>query len=51
LPPNLSEVGGFAQWIHHFAFEVGTIDEMRAIKERLEKAGVEGRGLTDHHFI
>ena len=39
------------QWVHHFAFEVGTIDEVRAIKERLEKAGIEVLGVTDHHFI
>ena len=39
------------KWIHHFAFEVDTIDEVRAIKERLEKAGIEVLGVTDHHFI
>lgn len=39
------------KWIHHFAFEVGTIDEVRAIKGRLEKAGIEVLGVTDHHFI
>jgi len=39
------------RWVHHFAFEVDTIDEVRAIKERLEKAGIEVLGVTDHHFI
>ena len=39
------------RWVHHFAFEVDTIDEVHAIKERLEKAGVEVLGVTDHHFI
>ena len=39
------------KWVHHFAFEVDTIDEVRAIKERLEKAGIEVLGVTDHHFI
>ena len=39
------------KWIHHFAFEVDTIEEVRAIKERLEKAGIEVLGVTDHHFI
>ena len=34
------------KWVHHFAFEVG-----RAIKERLEKAGINVLGVTDHHFI
>ena len=39
------------KWVHHFAFEVDTIDEVRAIKERLEKAGIEVLGVTDHRFI
>jgi glyoxylase I family protein len=39
------------KWVHHFAFEVDTIDEVRAIKERLEKAGIEVLGVTDHNFI
>jgi catechol-2,3-dioxygenase len=37
--------------VHHFAFEVDTIDEVRAIKERLEKAGIEVLGVTDHEFV
>jgi glyoxylase I family protein len=43
--------GDMPKWIHHFAFEVDTIDEVRAIKERLESTGVEVLGVTDHHFI
>jgi len=39
------------KWVHHFAFEVATIDEVRAMKEKLQKAGIEVLGLTDHHFI
>ena len=39
------------KWVHHFAFEVATIDEVRAMKERLQKAGIEVLGLTDHQFI
>jgi catechol 2,3-dioxygenase-like lactoylglutathione lyase family enzyme len=39
------------KWVHHFAFEVDTIDEVRAIKERLERAGIEVLGVTDHHFV
>ena len=45
VPPDLPS------WVHHFAFEVDTIDEVLAMKERLEKAGVEVIGVTDHHFI
>jgi catechol-2,3-dioxygenase len=39
------------KWVHHFAFDVDTIDEVRAIKERLEQAGIEVLGVTDHHFL
>jgi catechol 2,3-dioxygenase-like lactoylglutathione lyase family enzyme len=39
------------KWIHHFAFEVDTIDELHTIKQRLEKAGIEVLGVTDHHFV
>ena len=38
-------------WVHHFAFEVATVADVQAMKERLEKAGVEVLGITDHHFI
>jgi catechol 2,3-dioxygenase-like lactoylglutathione lyase family enzyme len=38
-------------WVHHFAFEVDTVDEVLAMKARLELAGVKVVGMTDHHFI
>lgn len=38
-------------WLHHFAFEVGSVDDVKAMKTRLEKAGVDVVGITDHHFI
>ena len=38
-------------WLHHFAFEVATVDEVLAMKRRLESAGIEVIGVTDHHFI
>jgi len=38
-------------WVHHFAFEVDTVDEVLAMKKRLEDAGIEVLGVTDHHFI
>ena len=38
-------------WVHHFAFEVDTLQEVLAMKERLEKNGVEVIGVTDHHFL
>src|SRR5215470_2515151 len=27
------------RWVHHFAFEADSLEEVRAIKEKLEKAG------------
>lgn len=39
------------KWIHHFAFEVDSVDDVMAMKARLEKAGVDVLGVTDHHFI
>ena len=38
-------------WLHHFAFEVDSVDDVLAMKRRLEEAGVEVLGVTDHHFI
>ena len=38
-------------WVQHFAMEVDTVEEVLAHKQRLEEAGVEGKGLVDHHFI
>jgi glyoxylase I family protein len=43
--------GDMPKWIHHFAFEVDTIGEVRAIKDRLEKHGIEVLGVTDHGFV
>ena len=39
------------RWVQHFAMEAPTIDDVKAIKERLEKAGVEVLGVVDHEFI
>jgi catechol 2,3-dioxygenase-like lactoylglutathione lyase family enzyme len=39
------------KWVHHFAFEVDTLDDVLAMKARLEDAGVKVIGVTDHHFI
>ncbi len=38
-------------WHHHFAFEVDSIEDVKAMKARLEAAGVDVLGITDHHFI
>jgi catechol 2,3-dioxygenase-like lactoylglutathione lyase family enzyme len=38
-------------WVEHFAMEVDTLEEVLAHKQRLEAAGVEVKGLVDHHFV
>jgi len=38
-------------WVHHFAFEVASVADVVAMKGRLEQAGIDVLGITDHHFI
>ena len=35
-------------WTQHLAFEVASMDELLAAKARLEAAGIEVIGVTDH---
>jgi catechol 2,3-dioxygenase-like lactoylglutathione lyase family enzyme len=39
---------GLSDGIYHFAFEAGSVEELEAIKVRLETAGVAVRGPEDH---
>ena len=39
------------EWVNHIALRVDSIDALRAAKARLEAAGVEVLGITDHHII
>jgi catechol 2,3-dioxygenase-like lactoylglutathione lyase family enzyme len=39
------------EWVNHIALRVDSTDDLRAAKERLEAAGVEVLGITDHHII
>ncbi|HVV93068.1 MAG TPA: VOC family protein [Hyphomicrobiales bacterium] len=38
-------------WVQHFAMETGSLDEVMAVKRRLDAAGVPVRGVVDHGFI
>lgn len=38
-------------WVNHLALELESEDELLAAKKRLEDAGVEVIGVTDHHII
>lgn len=38
-------------WVNHIALRVDSLDALGAAKARLEAAGVEVLGITDHHII
>lgn len=38
-------------WVNHLALELDSEDELYAAKKRLEEAGIEVIGVTDHHII
>ena len=38
-------------WVNHIALRVDSIEALRRAKARLEAAGVEVLGITDHHII
>jgi glyoxylase I family protein len=38
-------------WVNHLALEMETADELVAAKKRLEDAGIQVLGITDHHII
>lgn len=38
-------------WVNHIALRVDTVAELEAMKARIEAAGVEVVGVTDHHIF
>ena len=38
-------------WVNHIALRVDSLDALRTAKARLEAAGVDVLGITDHHII
>lgn len=38
-------------WVNHLALRVDSVDDVRCAKQRLEAAGIEVLGVTDHHII
>ena len=38
-------------WVNHIAFSVSSIDDLEAMKKRLEANGVEVLGVTDHRIF
>jgi catechol 2,3-dioxygenase-like lactoylglutathione lyase family enzyme len=49
--PNSPEMGrdeATPAWVQHIAFKVGSVAELEAAKAKLEAAGIEVVGVTDH---
>jgi catechol 2,3-dioxygenase-like lactoylglutathione lyase family enzyme len=49
--PNSPEMGrdtNTPDWVQHIAFKVSSLDELKAAKTRLEAAGIDVLGITDH---
>jgi catechol 2,3-dioxygenase-like lactoylglutathione lyase family enzyme len=38
-------------WVNHIALRLGSLEQLDVMKRRLEAAGVEVVGVTDHHFV
>jgi glyoxylase I family protein len=38
-------------WVNHLALKMNTIEEVAAAKSRLEQAGIDVVGITDHGFV
>ena len=38
-------------WVNHLALKMNSIDEVMAAKKRLEGAGIDVVGITDHGFV
>ena len=46
--PPMGRDGATPEWVQHIAFKVGSLDELMAAKARLEAAGIEVVGPTEH---
>ena len=46
--PTMGRDQNTPEWVQHIAFELGTIEELLAAKERLEKGGLDVLGPTHH---
>ena len=46
--PPMGRDGNTPEWVQHIAFKVGSLDELLAAKARLQAAGIEVIGPTEH---
>jgi lactoylglutathione lyase len=49
--PAMGRDANTPEWVQHIAFQVGSVDELLATKLRLQKAGIEVIGPTDHSLF
>ena len=46
--PRMGRDANTPEWVQHIAFKVGSVDELMTTKERLQAAGIEVVGPTEH---
>ncbi len=46
--PPMGRDGNTPDWVQHIAFKVGSLDELLAAKQRLQAAGIDVVGPTEH---
>jgi catechol 2,3-dioxygenase-like lactoylglutathione lyase family enzyme len=46
--PEMGRDGNTPEWVQHIAFKVGSMDELLAAKAKLQDAGIEVIGPTEH---
>jgi catechol 2,3-dioxygenase-like lactoylglutathione lyase family enzyme len=48
LDTSLSKGLGLSRGVYHFAFDAGSLENLEALKKKLEQHGIEVRGIEDH---
>lgn len=46
--PEMGRDGNTPEWVQHIAFKIGSMEMLEATKKRLQAAGIEVLGPTDH---
>ena len=46
--PEMGRDGNTPNWVQHLALKVGSLEQLEQAKQRLEAAGIEVVGITDH---
>src|SRR5450830_611478 len=48
---NAAPSANTPSWVNHIALRLGSLEQLEAMKQRLQAAGVDVLGVTDHHFV